>query len=347
MKKSLINFIICPICSNSFNLKVKIKKNDEIIEGEISCIKNHKFYIHKGIPRVVVTNQKDVIETTNAFSAKWKKYHKTYHSEKWISKEKKWILDRFGWKNISEFKKFLKSRRYILEAGTGVGNTAFLLSVNKESQVFAIDISESIEFAYKKYGKLENVHFLQADIQKLPFKKKFFDFILSDQVLHHTNNTKKSFKILTRYLEKKGIISIYVYKKKGPIRESTDDYIRESSINMTEEKCMELSKELANLGKNLSNIKTKIKIPHDIPLLKIKAGTYDVQRFIFYNFIKCWWSKDVPFEQSVATNFDWYFPKFAFRHTPNEIKKWYKDSKIKIIHWNEIESGISISGKIN
>ena len=180
----------------------------------------------------------------------------------------------------------------------------------------------------------------------MPFKKKFFDFIVSDQVLHHTNNTKKSFKILTKYLEKKGIISIYIYKKKGPIREFTDDYIRETSTNMTEQKCIELSKELANLGKNLSNIKAKIKITNDIPLLEIKSGTYDVQRFIFYNFIKCWWSKNVPFEQSVATNFDWYFPKFAFRHTPKEIKKWYKDSKIKIIHWNEIESGISVSGRI-
>jgi len=102
---------------------------------------------------------------------------------------------------------------------------------------------------------------------------------------------------------------------------------------------------LSYLGENLAKIKKKIKIPRDITLLKIKAGTYDIQRFIYWNFIKCWWSKDVPFEQSVATNFDWYFPKFAFRHTPNEIKKWFRISKIKITHFKEIESGISISGK--
>ena len=87
-------------------------------------------------------------------------------------------------------------------------------------------------------------------------------------------------------LQKKGIISIYIYKKKGPIREFTDDYIRESSTNMTEKECIELSKELSYLGKNLSKIKNKIKIPKDIPLLKIKAGTYDIQRFIYWNFIK-------------------------------------------------------------
>jgi ubiquinone/menaquinone biosynthesis C-methylase UbiE len=346
LKSQLIDFIVCPICLNRFNLKIDIIKKNEIIKGKIICENNHKFHIRKGIPRLVVNEQKDITNTEKPFSTKWKKFHKTYQNEKWISMQKKWFLDRFGWKNILEFKKFLKTRKYILEAGTGVGNTAFLLSSNKQSQIFAIDISNSIEFAYKKYDKVKNIHFIQADIQKMPFKKKFFDFILSDQVLHHTNNTKKSFKILTKHLQKKGIISVYIYKKKGPIREFTDDYIRKSSTKMSEKKCVELSKELSQLGKNLAKIKTKIKIPQDIPLLKIKAGTYDVQRFIYWNFIKCWWSKDVPFEQSIATNFDWYFPKFAFRHTSNEVKKWFYDSKIKITHLNEIESGISISGTI-
>jgi len=27
------------------------------------------------------------------------------------------------------------------------------------------------------------------------------------------------------------------------------------------------------------------------------------------------------------------------------VKKWFKDSKIRIVHFNEIESGISVNGK--
>ena len=95
---------------------------------------------------------------------------------------------------------------------------------------------------------------------------------------------------------------------------------------------------MAELGKSLSQLKKKIIIKEDIPLLKIKAGTYDIQRFLYWNFLKCWWSPDVPFDQSVATNYDWYFPKFAYRHSEKEIKKWFKDIKLKIIHFNEIES---------
>ena len=326
---------------------VKTNKNsgDEIIEGVLSCISKHKFFIKNGVPKLVVDKERVFVKTEDSFSSKWKNYNKTYHSSKWIKNQKKWFLERFGWKTSKDFEKFLKTRSRILDAGTGIGNSAKLFSTNLNSTVFAIDASESIEFAYKKDGKTKNIHFLQADIRKLPFRKKFFDFICSDQVLHHTKDTESSFKMLSKLLTKKGLISIYVYRKKGPLREFSDNYIRKSTIKMTEMQCMEFSKSMALLGKSLAQLKKKITIKEDIPLLEIKAGTYDIQRFLYWNFLKCWWSPDVPFDQSVATNYDWYFPKFAYRHSEKEVKKWFKDVKLKIVHFNEIESGFSINGK--
>lgn len=341
----MVQYLICPICGKKFSLKSNKANSAEILEGKLVCLKNHKFPIKDGIPRLVVDKSKIFVKTENSFSSKWKNYNKTYHSKKWFDGQKKWFLERFGWNTSTNFNKFLKTKTRILDAGTGVGNSAKLFSANPKADVFAIDASESVIFAYKKYGKTSNIHFLQADIQKLPFKKGFFDFICSDQVLHHTKDTKSSFKILTKLLAKKGLISIYVYKIKGPAREFADNFIRESTVKMTEQQCIDFSKDMALLGKNLSKIKKTVTIPKDIPVLQIKAGTYDIQRFIYWNFLKCWWSKEVPFEQSVATNFDWYFPEYAYRHDPKEVKKWFKDSKLKIVHFNEIESGISLNGK--
>ena len=88
-----------------------------------------------------------------------------------------------------------------------------------------------------------------------------------------------------------------------------------------------------------------IKIPRDIPLLGVKAGEYDVQRFIYWHFLKCFWDESDNFERSVGVNFDWYSPKFAFRHTPKEVKTWFKESKLKITNFKEIESGISVTGQ--
>ena len=345
MKEKLVQYLICPKCGKEFTLKFTKAKSNEILEGSLICSKKHRFPIKDGIPRLVIDKAKTFVKTEDSFSAKWKNYNKTYHTKKWIDGQRKWFLERFGWKTSSTFNKFLKTRTRILDAGTGVGNSAKLFSTNPKADVFAIDASESVIFAYKKYGNIINIHFLQADIRKLPFKKNFFDFICSDQVLHHTKDTESSFKILTKLLAKNGLISIYVYKIKGPIREFADSFIRDSTVKMTEKQCIEFSKDMAILGKNLSKIKKTIKIPRDIPTLQIKKGTYDIQRFIYWNFLKCWWSENVPFEQSVATNFDWYFPEYAYRHTPKEVKKWFKDSKLKITHFNEIESGISLSGK--
>jgi ubiquinone/menaquinone biosynthesis C-methylase UbiE/uncharacterized protein YbaR (Trm112 family) len=345
LKSNLVEQIVCPECHTNFSLKIKKKQKEEIIEGVLTCSKKHCFSIIRGIPRLVTDKQKDFVKTEDAFSSKWRNFNKTYHNKKWVENQKKWFLERFGWKSISKLNSFLETRSKILDAGTGVGNSAKLFSSNPNAQVFGIDASESIEFAYKKYGKIKNIHFLQADIRKLPFKKNFFDFICSDQVLHHTKDTESSFKMLSKLLAKKGMISIYVYRKKGPLREFADDHIRESTIQMTEKQCMEFSKSMALLGKNLSQLKKKITITEDIPLLKIKAGTYDVQRFLYWNFLKCWWSPDVPFDQSVATNYDWYFPKFAYRHSEKEVRKWFKDVKLKIAHFNEIESGFSVNGE--
>jgi len=345
MKDSLVKYLICPKCSQNFTLKIKKKIKNEIIEGELVCLKRHKFPISEGIPRLVVDKAKTFVKTEDSFSSKWKNYNKTYHSRKWFDSQKKWFLERFGWKTSSNFNKFLKTRTRILDAGTGIGNSAKLFSSNPKADVFAIDASESVFFAYKKYGNLPNIHFLQADIRRLPFKKNFFDFICSDQVLHHTKDTKSSFQMLTKLLAKNGIISIYIYKLKGPMREFADNFIRESTVKMTEKQCIEFSKDMAVLGKNLSKIKKTVTISRDIPVLQIKAGTYDVQRFIYWNFLKCWWSGDVPFDQSVATNFDWYFPEYSYRHSPKEVRKWFKDLKLKITHFNEIESGVSVNGK--
>jgi SAM-dependent methyltransferase len=345
LKTELTSQIICPQCCASFTINIKKKQKDEIIEGSLICSKKHRFPIIRGIPRLVSDKQKDFVKTEDAFSSKWRHFNKTYHDKKWVDGQKKWFLERFGWKAISKFNAFLKTRTKILDAGTGVGNSAKLFSSNPNAQVFAIDASQSVEFAYRKYGKAKNIHFLQADIRNLPFRKNFFDFICSDQVLHHTKDTESSFKMLSKLLTKNGLISMYVYRKKGPMREFADDFIRKSTIKMTEKQCMEFSKSMALLGKSLSQLKKKITIPRDIPLLQIKAGTYDVQRFLYWNFLKCWWSPDVPFEQSIATNFDWYFPKFAYRHTEEEIRKWFKDVKLKIIHFNEIESGYSVNGE--
>ncbi len=344
MKAILVNFLVCPVCKKNFQIKTSKKKNLEVMEGSLICKNRHKFKITKGIPRFVSDASGGFLKTRHAFSSKWKIYHKSYHERKWFEFQRSWFLERFGWKTLDNFHNFLQKKHTILDAGTGLGNSAKFLSANHDALVFALDSSESIDYAYKKYGDAQNIHFLQADLRDLPFRKNFFDYVYSDQVLHHTKNTETSFKYLTGFLKKNGHISIYVYNKKAPIREFADDYIRAKTTRMSVEECVEFSKDMTELGKSLAMLKKKITIPRNIPLLNIKSGTYDVQRFIYWHFLKCFWAEDGDYERSVGVNFDWYYPKFAFRHTPKEVRQWYRNQRIRITSFKEIESGISVTG---
>ncbi len=346
LKILLLDFLVCPTCRGEFSINIRKKIKSEIIEGNFTCKKcKEVFSITKGIPRFVKDKTKNFIKTEDAFSAKWRLHHKNHQAQDWIDFQQKWFFERYEWKSQNQFLKFLENKNTILDAGTGVGNSAKMLSANSSSQVFALDASESIDFAYEKYGKQSNIHFLQADLRVLPFKKKFFDFIYSDQVLHHTKNTETSFNYLTKFLNKNGVISIYVYNKKAPVREYVDDHIRKTTVNMSVKDCMNFSKDMAILGKSLSKLNKKITIPNDIPILGVKAGTYDVQRFIYWHFLKCFWDPSDNFERSIGVNFDWYSPQYAYRHTSTEVKNWFKKSKLKISHFKEIESGISVTGK--
>ena len=49
------------------------------------------------------------------------------------------------------------------------------------------------------------------------FKEEFFDTIISNGVLHHTENPKLAFIELTKYLKKEGYIIIGLYHKYGRI----------------------------------------------------------------------------------------------------------------------------------
>ena len=57
------------------------------------------------------------------------------------------------------------------------------------------------------------------------------------------------------------------------------------------------------------------------------------------------WDESNNFQRSVGVNFDWYYPKFAYRHTVSDVKKWFRDTKIKNTILKEIESGISVTGQ--
>ena len=111
---------------------------------------------------------------------------------------------------------------------------------------------------------------------------------------------------------------------------------------MSDEEAWEALKPLTKLGIALGELNLEIDIPEDIPLLGIRRGKIDLQRFFYWNICKAFYRKDFTFDEMCHVNFDWYRPANCHRHTRQEIIKYCEGANLDIEHLNEQESGITV-----
>lgn len=341
MKKELLEILKSPKTRKELRLKNELYVEGEIKSGILSDSEGNEYDIIDYIPRFVKKNPGNTIES---FSYKWKTFVEPALQKQ--ERNKTIFLEHYGFQSDGEFTKFLSTRKRILDAGCGAGYVSNWMHTESKAQVFGIDISTSVDEARKHFcpNGAENLIYVQADISELPFENGFFDFIVCKEVIHHTQQPRENFSKLVNLLSVGGVIQIYVYKKKGPIREFSDDFLRSHTTNLSVEECHKFAETMTELGKSLREAKINITIPKDIPLLNIKAGVYDLQRFIYWNVLKCWWDDEGNRDYSDAVNFDWYHPHHAFRYSVDEIKKWFDDEGITIDNLNILDAGIAIRG---
>ena len=217
------------------------------------------------------------------------------------------------------------------------------MAENSNAQVFAADISDAALTVFENTKDLSNCHVIQADLMDLPFGDQVFDFIIADGVLHHTPNTKKAFRALYEKLKPGGQFFFYVYKKMGASREFCDQQIRKTFSKLNPAACYEACEGLTELGRELSRLDVKIELKKPIPILGIPAGIHNVQRLVYYNFVKCFWNDAFDFETNNMVNFDWYHPHNAWKHTQEEVEGWLKELDVKEYSFNDSNpNGISV-----
>ncbi len=285
--------------------------------------------------------------TSEVFKFKWQTNKKLAFDATLTegSEIQKWILNRNGWKNLEDLKKFLSDKKRVLDAGCGNGRVTKLLKMcaPSETEIVGIDIS-SADIAKENLKDEPNVFILEKDILSDLSDLGLFDFIYCQEVLHHTKDPFRAFTNLAKQLNNKGVIAIYVYKKKAPIREFTDEFLRNKLKDYEFNQALDVCRKITELGKILHDLQITIKIP-DIPELGIVGGEYSIQRFIYHFFMKCFWNPELIFEENVMINFDWYLPQECSRHTIEEVEEWFNLNNLKIIHRHVDHYGITIHGQ--
>ena len=285
--------------------------------------------------------------TSRSFSDKWHKneglaFNQTLDSN---SEVNKWILTRNGFGGMNDFQKFLEGKRRILDAGCGNGRVTALLRENSNSEtteVVGIDLTAA-DVAQANLSHYKNVKFYDKNLLDELYELGRFDYIYCQEVLHHTGNAELGFKNLVEILDEHGEIAIYVYKQKAPIREFTDDFIREKIKDMDYVEAIKVCDQITELGRTLSEYRINIKVPN-VDILEIKEGEYDLQRFIYHFFAKMFWNNEFNFHDNSVINYDWYHPQDCTRHNLQEVRGWYEKCNIKVTYEFEDFYGITMKG---
>lgn len=282
-------------------------------------------------------------QVSDSFGYKWKSVNEWGMAGGSRDFMREWMYNKYGWNNAAGYRRAMKNRRWMLDAGAGLGReVAAFCEANPAGHAVGMELSPCADCARDNTRAFPNAHIVQADLTRPPFARGAFDFMLSEGVLHHTPDTFEAFSALVPLLARGGEFAFYVYKKKSPIREFSDDYMREIFSKMPPEECRRAVRGITELGRALDRTGAEITLRRAIPELGIPAGKQSVQRLVYWHFLKCFWNESMEFEDNNIVNFDWYHPEHAHRHTPEEVRGWLSKRRLKIVRFNVEEAGIAV-----
>jgi SAM-dependent methyltransferase/uncharacterized protein YbaR (Trm112 family) len=212
MKPSLLPYLACIHCKGDLHLEESYSKEvdtierREIIAGKLTCTNCLKQYaIEGGVPRMIDAALSSSVDlnTGDRFADAWKEFPRL------VATYKKQFYD---W--IYPVDEDFIQNKLVLEAGCGKGRHAQLIAESGAKMVFAIDIGDAIDVAYQNVGHMSQLHLIQADIRKLPFKQ-IFEYAFSVGVLHHMEDPQAGFSSVVDCLAPGGSVSIWVYGKEN------------------------------------------------------------------------------------------------------------------------------------
>ncbi len=280
--------------------------------------------------------------TTQTFSDKWRRF-KNYglepaHQEFLYD----WYCKKFGVADVEALKAIYRDCAMTLEVGPGSGFNSRFIAETTRGQHVALDVSDAASTTFGNTKDVSNCTVVQADLMDAPFPDGTFDLIVADGVLHHTPDTREAVRALYAKLRPGGRFFFYVYRQMGAARYFVDQHIRQAFMPLSPDECYAACEGITELGRELSKLGAKITLEKPIDVLGIPAGTHDVQRLLYYNFIKCFWNDAFDYETNNMVNFDWYHPHNAWQHSTEEVTGWLHELGCTTYQFNDANpNGIS------
>jgi ubiquinone/menaquinone biosynthesis C-methylase UbiE len=254
------------------------------------------FPIVDGVARFV-----DGSRYARSFGYQWKRFAKVQlDSANGTTRSRDAFVEKTGWRleDLSGVR--------VLDAGCGMGRFSEVC-IAAGAEVHAVDLSEAVEVAAENLDGRTRGSFYQADIFRLPFAEASFDRIFSIGVLHHTPDTKQAFLRLVRLLKPGGRIAIWVYSTRLK-RFVGSEFLRPVTSRIPQALMLQLA---------------RLSIPL-YPIYRVPFAGRLAQILLPISL------EDDPTWRWLDT-FDWYTPRFQWKHTTDEVISWFEEAGLRNI----------------
>jgi SAM-dependent methyltransferase len=313
-------------------------------EGRSVLVGGQRFVTVRGVLRDegILSDQQS--QTADVFGFKWRQHH-SFDTPAMIAKAASWMVEKYGDVASAPWWDDYGPSPLLVDAGCGAALSALELFGDRLESLryLGVDVSDAVDTASARFAARGlPAAFLQVDLGRLPLPPASVDVIFSEGVLHHTDSTETAIKRLATLLKPGGRFLFYVYRTKGPVREFTDDYIRDQLQDRTPEEAWAALLPLTRLGKALGELGVEVDVPDDVELLGIPAGRIDVQRLFYWYFCKAFHHPDFTLDEMNHLNYDWYAPRNAHRQTPEQVRTWCAEAALEVEREHLQDSGITI-----
>jgi len=342
MNKNLTEILLCPHCKENLELTIIVGGEEvegsgpmtpgsDVATGVLKCACGDSYPVIDGVPRLLEkglralpvfgeSNQVEV-ESLGHQTDDYEYIRQSFSREEWsifdYERDKTW-----GWTLEERIRVFMDdvalSRdqlggKVLLDAGCGNGTLSAALST-LGMKVVGLDLNEGLGKAghYKsRYARelSSNVEYVQGNVSNPPLKPGSFDLVYSSGVLHHTPDTKESFRQLVPLVKEGGRMYIWVYGRRNVLVRIYMDSGRQLKKVLSPKALLTACRLLA-------------------PFYKVGTEALD--------FLGVMTFRKRTVREITLDLFDAFAPQYNHRHTEEELKAWFK---------KEGFANITVSGK--
>ena len=191
--------------------------------------------------------------------------------------------------------------KVVLDAGCGMGRFAEVCA-DAGAEVYAVDLSRAVDAAARNLAGRPNVHIFQADVMHLPCPEASFDLIYSIGVLHHMPDTRAAFLRLVPFLKLGGHIAIWVYSRRLKMLVGSE-VLRLVTPRLPRHWLLKAAR-----------IAIPLRAVHLVPFVGRVTS------------ILLPTSVDPDPEWRWLDTFDWYSPRYQWKHSYEEVEGWFREA---------------------